>query len=82
MSKSGKARKHEDKMKRRRAEKAAKRAKYAALAGTSKKAKRIIRAQSKSTVAGTYKHAHVMANCGNPGCRKCGGGKWVYSSNR
>jgi hypothetical protein len=81
MSKSGKARKHEDKMKRRRAEKAAKRAKYAALAGTSSKTKRIIQ-RSKSTVAGIYKHAHVMANCGNPGCRKCGGGKWVYSSNR
>jgi hypothetical protein len=69
MSKAGKARKHADKMRKRRAEKAAKRAAYAALAGTSKKNKRINKKKSK--IAGPFKHAHIMKDCGNPGCNKC-----------
>jgi hypothetical protein len=69
MSKIGKKKKHADKMKQRRAEKAAKRSKYAALAGTSKKNKR--RDAIKSKAAVVYKHAHIMADCGNTGCKKC-----------
>jgi hypothetical protein len=69
MSKAGKARKHDEKMKKKRAAKAAKRAKYAALKGTSKKGKRQL--AYKSAVSGNFKHAHTMSNCGNPGCKKC-----------
>lgn len=77
-SKANKARKHAEKMKQKRAEKAARKSKYMAMTGTSKKKKR----QGKvSMVSGTYKHAHVMANCGNLGCRKCypyiGGSAWT-----
>lgn len=68
MSKAGKGRKHEEKMKKRRATKAAKAAKYLALRGTSKKSKR---QGSKSQVSGANKHAHVMVDCGNPGCKHC-----------
>lgn len=71
MSKSGKKRKHATKMAKKRAEKAAKKAAYSALAGTSRKNKNINR--RKTTIAGIFKHAHVMANCGNPGCKKCRG---------
>lgn len=71
MSKVGKKRKHEMKMKEKRAKKAAKKSAYAALAGTSKRNKRQARMQKKSVVAGIYKHAHVMSDCGNPGCEKC-----------
>ena len=60
--------KHTEKMKRKRELKAQRRAKYLALAGTSKRHKRQVR---RSPVAGTYKHAHVMISCGNPGCQKC-----------
>jgi hypothetical protein len=70
VGKSSKARKHNEKMKRKRAEKAAKRAQYAALAGTSKKSKKINR-RARSTVSGTYKGAHIMSDCGNPGCKRC-----------
>ena len=63
-----KAKLHSEKMKRKRAEKAGRRAKYAALAGTSKKSKR---QQKKNKVAGTYKGAHIMTDCGNVGCKKC-----------
>lgn len=68
MSKIGKKRKHAEKMKKRRADKAAKRTKYAALAGTSKKTKR---QKVKVKRASNDKHAHKMSNCGNPGCGKC-----------
>lgn len=68
MSKNTKARKHAVKMARKKAEKMARKAKYEALKGTSKKKKR---QGKKSKVSGTYKHAHIMSNCGNPGCKKC-----------
>lgn len=68
MGVAARKRKSAERMKLKRAAKAAKRAKYAALAGTSKKAKRQKR---KSTLAGTFKHAHVMSDCGNPGCKRC-----------
>jgi hypothetical protein len=63
-----KAAKHAAKMSRKRADKAAKKAAYAALAGTSKKTKR-----SKNRKPGPtgQKHAHVMSDCGNPGCKRC-----------
>ena len=60
---------HTEKMKRKRAEKAAKRAKYAALAGTSKKGKR--QRKKSDGPASPFKGAHLMSNCGNPGCKKC-----------
>lgn len=68
MSSSGKQRKHKEKMARKRATKAAKRTKYAALAGTSKKAKRQVKRKSGPS---NGKHAHLMLNCGNIGCKKC-----------
>lgn len=68
MSKTARTRKRNEKMIRKRQEKAARKALYASLAGTSRKAKRQGR---KSALAGTYKGAHVMVDCGNPGCAKC-----------
>lgn len=62
--------KHDAKMKARKAAKAAKKAKYLALAGTSRKSKR---QHTGNGVSGTYKNAHIMDNCGNPGCSKCRG---------
>lgn len=60
--------KHIEKMKKKRALKAAKHAKYLSLAGTSKKAKK---QKSKVLYSSILKHAHAEANCGNPGCNKC-----------
>lgn len=60
--------KHDEKMKRKRAEKAARKAQYEALAGTSKKKKK---QGKKELTAGIYKHAHRMADCGNVGCKRC-----------
>lgn len=68
MSKMSNKRKHDTKMSKKRSAKAAKKSKYAALIGTSKKAKR---QGNKSQISGIYKHAHVMTNCGNAGCLKC-----------
>lgn len=68
MGKSSRQRKHGEKMKRKRDMKAKRRALYASLAGTSRKAKKQRKA---SSVSGIYKHAHAMADCGNPGCRRC-----------
>lgn len=59
--------KHGQKMARKRAEKAARRAKYLALAGTSKKGKN----QRKSVDSRGMKHAHIMSDCGNVGCKRC-----------
>jgi hypothetical protein len=64
MGKAGKKRKHDEKMKKKRA---AKKAKYLALAGTSKGRKRLA---PKRRTAGPNRGNHVMANCGNPGCRR------------
>lgn len=69
MGVAGRRNKHAEKMKQKRAAKLAKKAKYAALAGTSKKSKR---QKVKTALSGIYKHAHRMADCGNPGCKKCG----------
>lgn len=68
MGNASRTARHSEKMNRRRAVKAARRVKYAALAGTSKKGKR----RSGKMTAG-HKHAHIMANCGNPGCKLCFG---------
>ena len=68
MGNASRKRKHGEKMSRRRAAKAAKKAKYLALAGTSKKAKR---QKTKHKMISNKKHAHVMANCGNVGCKRC-----------
>lgn len=67
MGKVGRKKKHDSRMARKRAEKAARKAVYLALAGTSKRNKR------RRAVGGrtNFKHAHVMADCGNPGCQRC-----------
>ena len=62
------ARKHNEKMKQKKALKAAKRALYESYAGTGKRAKK---QSKKSPVSGIHKHAHIMQDCGNPGCSKC-----------
>ena len=69
MGKTSRKQKHSEKMKKKRAQKLARKAKYLALAGTSKKTKRVFKKKSK--VSGIYKNAHIMGNCGNPGCKKC-----------
>lgn len=68
MGVAGRKRKHSEKMKQKRAAKAAKKAKYQALAGTSRKSKK---QGNKSQIAGMLKNAHAMGNCGNPGCKRC-----------
>ncbi len=68
MGKSSRKNKHSEKMKRKRAVKMARRTLYASLAGTSKKNKR---QRKRSVISGIYKHAHIMKECGNPGCKKC-----------
>lgn len=68
MGKTGRKRKHDDKMKKKRALKAQKKAAYAALAGTGKKRKKRI---TRAFISGIFKHAHMTSDCGNPGCRKC-----------
>ena len=68
MGKAGRQRKHGSKMAAKRAMKAAKRTKYASLAGTSNKTKRQKNKNSGPTWA---KHAHLTSNCGNPGCQRC-----------
>ena len=72
MSITGNKRKHEGKMAKKRQAKAARKSKYASLAGTSKKGK-VQRRQSKKKGASSHKHAHLMANCGNAGCTRCNG---------
>ena len=71
---SGKAKelvKHKKKMAAKRSAKTAKRQLYASLAGSSKKNKK----QTKHAHFNQFspkKHRHLMENCGNPGCKKCG----------
>lgn len=67
MGKTSRNAKHSEKMKRKHAAKANRRAAYAALAGTSKKSKRKNAIKARTG----YKHAHIMADCGNPGCKRC-----------
>lgn len=69
MSKAARKRAHDEKMKQKRAKKMTKKAAYAALAGTSKKKKN--QERRKTYILGTYKHAHIMSDCGNAGCLKC-----------
>lgn len=61
--------KHESKMAKKRAAKAAKRDAYKSLAGTSQKGKR--KRKKKSVEPSGKKHSHAMANCGNSGCKLC-----------
>lgn len=71
MGKASRARKHLKKMAEKRRAKAVKRALYASLAGTSRKAKKT-RRKGLTRKFNYYKHAHRVANCGNPGCKRCG----------
>jgi hypothetical protein len=59
--------KHAQKMARKKNVKAARKAAYAALAGTSKKKKR----QGGGSGPTAQRGNHIMADCGNPGCKKC-----------
>ncbi len=68
MGKASRKRKHDDRMRKKRAAKSARKALYASLAGTGKRPKKVGR---RSQVAGIFKHAHVMTDCGNPGCNRC-----------
>lgn len=67
MGKKSRKLRHSQKMARKRTAKATRRAAYAALAGTSRKAKR----RYGSTMPSGRKHAHAMVDCGNIGCRRC-----------
>lgn len=73
MSKKARAIKHIKKMAEKRRKKAAKVALWSSRAGTSLKAKKIAARQHRSRRFNYAKHAHLMAHCGNPACRKCGG---------
>ena len=64
MARSG----HEMRMKARRGAKAAKQAAYSALAGTSKKGKKV---SARLRGASQFKHAHRVEHCGNAGCERC-----------
>ncbi len=68
MGKASRSSKHATKMKLKRAKKAARKTQYESLAGTSKKNKNQKRKQK---LAGSAKHQHKMAMCGNTGCKKC-----------
>ena len=66
---------HKKKMAAKKAAKAAKRVLYASLAGSSRKSKKINKKRVGEARFNTYspkKHKHLMAVCGNPGCKKCG----------
>ncbi len=68
MGKTSRSLKHASKMQRKRSVKQSRRSLYASLAGQSKKAKN----QKKQTHgAHIYKHAHIMSDCGNEGCKRC-----------
>lgn len=67
MGKAGKSRRHDERMKARRAAKHARQAEYAALAGTSKKRKKGRNISRFSS----GKHRHLIPNCGNIGCARC-----------
>ena len=60
----------EKRRKSRRAAKDARKTLYASLRGTSKKNKKINKKGARIFTG--KKHKHLMANCGNPACRKCG----------
>lgn len=66
MGKAARKRRKDERMRKKRAMKMARRALYASLAGTSKKRKRI---HAKSTPPGKFNHE--TSNCGNVGCKKC-----------
>lgn len=74
MSKGSKSLKHNAKMARKRAVKAARKTLYASLAGTSKKSKN---QKKKIKISSNAKHAHLMSDCGNAGCKRCNPSKVV-----
>lgn len=67
--------KHIKKMAERRRKKQNKALLYASRAGTSLKAKKIMarQKQSRGRRFNFGKHRHLVAHCGNPACKKCGG---------
>lgn len=70
MGKAGRTRKHTEKMKAKRSAKAARRALYQSMAGTSKKAKKQNKKPEFNQFSAT-KHKHLVSNCGNTGCSRC-----------
>ena len=62
---------HKKKMSDKRAGKAAKRALYASMRGTSKKNKKR-NSKGRFNNFSATKHKHLMEKCGNTGCPKCG----------
>jgi hypothetical protein len=68
MSVAARKRRHESKMERKRAIKHARREQYKALAGTSRKTKKVVK---RTRGAKLRKHEHAMPNCGNVGCKRC-----------
>ena len=73
MGKASKGRKAEKRKTDRRKMKAARKAEYASLAGTSKKRKKVTARERKLKKFSPGTHRHLMSHCGNPGCKKCGG---------
>ena len=70
---SGKAKRaaaHKKKMTDKRAAKAAKRALYASMRGTSKKNKKQ-NGRGEFNNFSPKKHRHLMEDCGNSGCQRC-----------
>ena len=67
MSKKSKLQAREIRRKEKSGRKAANKAKYQSLAGTAANKKK----KSTSEQGGGIKHAHLIANCGNIGCRRC-----------
>lgn len=67
MGKASRKNRHSDKMKRKRELKAQRRSLYASLAGTSKKSKN----KNGKKMPTRFKGSHMMADCGNVGCKRC-----------
>lgn len=68
MGRIAKAKRHDSKMRARRQAKAAQKATYLAMRGTSKKSKKL---RSHSSEASPHKHQHLVDDCGNVGCASC-----------
>lgn len=69
MGKASKSRRHSAKMRAKQTAKKAKRAAYAARAGTSSKLKKI--RQRNKARRSSEKHRHLVEDCGNISCRRC-----------
>ena len=73
MGKKSKGIRHVKRMAEKRRAKAARAALYRSRAGTSLKASKIRRRLGALVKWPVRRHRHLVDNCGNPGCKKCGG---------